>query len=150
MNESELPEVTRMILGDPLPGPSSCRIRETVMTYLSRMTAGDVDGVVALMSEDVRFIDPAGSAPRIGREVVRTFLRAGLEAVGGIIEMHAEGAVRVASCYGAVAVRVRTPCATPAIELDSLDVIRFGDDGLITELVAYWGLSNIRPLIVQA
>lgn len=48
--------------------------KATVLEYCRLMNAGDLDAVLALFAEDVRFEDPVGSPPIVGRDALRQHL----------------------------------------------------------------------------
>ncbi|MEK8170142.1 nuclear transport factor 2 family protein [Streptomyces sp. M19] len=48
--------------------------RDLSLEYVRRINAGDVEGVIALFTEDVRFHDPVGGDPIIGHDALRKWL----------------------------------------------------------------------------
>ncbi len=150
MEHNALPEVTQAMLAGIQPGPSPEHIRAAIERYALCMTNGDTEGLVALFVPDAVIEDPIGSPPRVGAQTLRAFFRASFEAMGGGIEMVLEGAVRVAGAYGAAALRVRTLNFTDPMEIETLDVMRFDEQGRIASMTAYWGPSNVRPLSDEA
>ncbi len=103
---------------------------------------GEVDAIVALYAPDAVLQDPIVAPKRVGGEI-RDFFQGAVDAMGGI-DMQLDGEVRVSGNHGAAAYTVHI-----ALEdgrhayIDTLDVMTFNDDGLITSQVAYWGTSNV-------
>jgi steroid delta-isomerase len=58
--------------------------------------------------------------------------------------MRLEGAVRVAGQYGAAALTAIGGNGT--LQVDTLDVMEFDDDGLVVRMDAYWGPTNVSRI----
>jgi steroid delta-isomerase len=129
---------TRMISSTPQ------HIRAIFTAYTDCHSAGDVDGIVALFALDAVIRDPANGPEQRGRAALHSFFTAGIAASGGPVDMKLEGAVRIAGNQGAAALVVRTISGSPVYRVETLDVMTFGPDGLITEMVAYWGPESFR------
>ena len=117
----------------------AAHIRDVFARYAAAHTAGDVDAIVALFAPDAVVRDPVNAPEHRGQDALRRFFADGITASGGPVEMTLEGAVRVAGNEGAAALIVRTVSAQPVYRVETLDVMTFGPDGLITSMVAYWG-----------
>jgi len=130
----------------PAKAPSPDRIRTAFETYARLMSAGDVEGIVALFAADATLEDPIGTPPHRGHDGIRAFFRNSFAGTGGSVEMALEGAVRVAGFHGAAAMRAHIPAAKQPIAIDTLDVMRFDTEGRIVSMTAYWGPTNLRPL----
>lgn len=144
-NESAAPEMANSMLQQASKGISPQHIRDVFARYGAAHSAGDIDAIMALFAPDAVIRDPANGPEQRGHEALRAFFLAGAEASGGRIEMALEGAVRIAGNQGAAAYIVRTVSAQPVYRVETLDVMTFGDDGLITKMVAYWGPENFHP-----
>lgn len=141
-----LPEATVAMLAEQSAnGPSADHIRHVFERYGELLTAGDTDGVVALFAPDARVLDPVTSPAHVGHEAIREFYQTGFDAMGGGIEMKLDGAVRIAGSHGAAAYIARTVNYETVFRTETLDVMTFDDDGLITSMTAYWGGSNFKP-----
>lgn len=123
-------------------------IRSVFQTYARLMTAGDLDGIVALYAPDAVVEDPVGTVPQRGHEAIRKWYASSFAGVGGGIQMELEGAVRVAGSHGAAALRASTPHSKQPIAIETVDVMHFNADGMITLMSAYWGPTNLKPLNV--
>lgn len=139
---TDLPDMAAGMLSEAAQGVSPAHIRDVFVRYGAAHTAGDVDRILALFSEDAVLRDPANAPEHRGKPAMRTFFEAGIEASGGPIEMTLEGDVRIAGNEGAAAYIVRTVSSSPVFRVATLDVMTFDADGLITQMVAYWGPDN--------
>lgn len=122
-------------------------MRRTVMHYLHAVGAGDIDAVLALMSEDVAVEDPVGGPPAtqvVGHEQVRRFFGRGFERARP--RPHAIGPVcTTAGREAAVSFRLALTLDDRDLEIDVVDVIRFDAAGRIASLRAFWNAAEMRP-----
>ncbi len=121
-------------------------MRSTLERYLELVAAGDVDGVVDLMSDDVSVEDPVGgpAATQVaGKENVRKFFAAGF--AGARPRPTPTGPVRTtAGCEAAMPFRLVLTLKGENFELDVIDVVRFDAAGRIASLRAFWNPAEIR------
>jgi len=113
-------------------------VRHVFQRYCELVTAGDFDGVALLYAEDATVEDPIGSEPHRGRAAIREFYRAS----AGAVRLELEGGVRTAGREGAAAM-IAHPKVDASVRVETLDVMTFGDDGLITSMRAYWSPDTI-------
>jgi steroid delta-isomerase len=118
--------------------PTAEHIRNVFARYCELVTAGDFDAIAQLYAEDATVEDPVGSTPHRGRAAIREFYRAS----AGMARLELEGRVRTADHAGAAAMIAR-PVADVSLRVETLDVMRFGADGLITAMHAYWSADTI-------
>jgi steroid delta-isomerase len=126
-------------------------MRRAVLRYLELVAAGDVDGVVALMADDVSVEDPVGGPPAthvVGREKVRAFFRAGFSRAnprpGPIGPVCTTAGGEAAVSFQLVLTR-----RGGDVELDVIDVVRFDDRGRIRSLRAFWNAAEMRDVGVH-
>jgi steroid delta-isomerase len=134
--------------------------KNLILEYAKRMTAGDVDAVLALFAENVTFEDPVGSGASTGRARLRAHLETAIankvrEIPGAPVATqdgrHALCPVTVRMNYlpaGEALARhgVVEPPENPDERLLGLNVvmvIRADANGLIEDIRAHWGLSDI-------
>lgn len=125
--------------------PGDAHMRSLFERYRDLMGKGDVDGIAALFAPDARWEEPVGTAPTIGREAIRARYKAALEGSGGSIAMRPDGAVRVAG-HRALANSIArvAPGGTP-FDVETGNVVTCDEDGLITEMLVYVGMSSFKP-----
>jgi steroid delta-isomerase len=92
-----------------------------MQAYVEKITAGDLDGVVAVCE----------------------FSTMACESVG---RMELEGNPRVRGSWGACAMLAYPKGAEDALVIETLDVMSFDEAGKITSMKAFWGDSNMREL----
>ncbi len=114
-------------------------VRDVFQRYCELVSAGDFEAIARLYAEDATVEDPVGSAPHRGRAAIREFYRAS----AGAVRLELEGRVRSAGNEGAAAMIAR-PTADPSMRVETLDVMTFGDDGLVTSMRAYWSADTIH------
>ena len=117
---------------------TSEHIRAVFQRYCELVTAGDFEAVTLLYASDATVEDPIGAAPHRGRDAIREFYRAS----AGVVRLELEGRVRAAGREGAAAMIAR-PNADPSMRIETLDVMTFDDDGLVTSMRAYWSADTI-------
>jgi steroid Delta-isomerase len=119
------------------------QIRRACERYADLLTARDADGIAALYAEDATVEDPAGSAPLVGREVIRDFYRGAIERVQPTVVVTGPVRVLADGRAGAAPLQSRGTRDGRAVTLDIIDVFTFDDGGLITSMRAYWGPENV-------
>lgn len=120
-------------------------MKQAVAEYLARHSAGDVDGVVALFSDEAQVWDPVDSDPHVGGAAVRAFFE-GTHGMVDRLTLTLSGPVRVAGRFAAFPMTVLSEMGDFRMELDVIDVMTFDDDGLIVEMKAYWSMADGRQL----
>ncbi len=133
------------------------------LEHCRRVNAGELEELLKLYAPAVRFEDPVGSGERIGHGALRSHVRNAMacrvhelpsEPVGSPTGRYA--AVEVSSTMnylpnGPLIARtgVFDPPGDPEtarIRIDCIMVIRVGEDGLIDDMRAYWGPSDVLVL----
>lgn len=128
----------------PTDGPGPDHIRHVFYTYGQRMGAADLKGVLDLFHRNAVIEDPIGTGEKHGHGEIGAFFQAGFDAMQGGILMTLDGNVRVVGRYGAAAYIAKPVNYPVPVEIDTLDVMEFDDDGLIVRMTAYWGETNRR------
>ena len=141
-----LPNATQAILVDQdMSGPAPEHISAVFQRYAERFTAGDAAGITALYGPDAVVRDPVTGPPVRGSEAIRAWYQHAFDTAGRMV-MELEGEVRVAGRHGAAAFVVRVEDQAQPFRSNTLDVMVFDDNGLITSMDAYWGPTNIHRL----
>ena len=141
--------------------PDEATLKALALEHCWRVNAADIDGLLKLYALNVRFEDPVGSGERIGHGALRS--HAGGAIAAGVHEAPGEpvaapdgrhAAVPVTATMnflpnGPIMVRhgVLTPPADPRtarMEFRYVMVIGVGPDGLIDDMRAYWGPTDVR------
>jgi steroid delta-isomerase len=121
----------------------SAHMKDAIAAYLARHSAGDIDGIVALFADDAKAWDPVDSDPHVGAEAVRAFF-AGTHEMVESITLQATGPIRCAGNFAAFPMTAVSVIGDLTVEVDIIDVMTFDDDGKISEMKAYWSMSDSR------
>ncbi|WTW92292.1 nuclear transport factor 2 family protein [Streptomycetaceae bacterium NBC_01309] len=119
--------------------------KAVALEYCRRMNSGDLDGVMELFASDVRFQDPVGTPPLVGRAAVRAHLARAVAA--GIVE---EPGTPTASLDGeTVALPVSGTLDAPAetadggrVRFNLVSLMRVDDAGLVVEVRVIAGRTD--------
>lgn len=112
--------------------------------YALAATEGRVDDVAALFAEDAELRDPYDGETQHGREAIRTFFAAGVDmidrlAVNGPVRVTGDAASAAAPMIAEVDIQ------GTKLEMDTIDVFFFDEDGLFSAMHAFYGPTNARP-----
>jgi steroid Delta-isomerase len=125
--------------------PTTEEMKAVVQSYAAAHTAGDVDAIAALFASDAVVADPVDKPPFEGRDAIREFF-AGTHQFADSLELTITGPVRAVDRFAAVPMRAVSSMGGSRFAVDIIDVFTFGDDGLISEMRAYWTASDIAQL----
>jgi steroid delta-isomerase len=109
-----------------------------VETYVEAFDKADPDMVVGLFAPDATVEDPVGTPPHVGHEAIRAFYAASMQTGA---KLHLDGPVRVAGDTAAFAFHVGF--AKPGMQVDVIDLFRFGTDGKVVSMKAFFGPTNM-------
>ena len=128
--------------------PTPEEMRATMSRYLELVEAGDVDGVLALFSNDISVEDPVGGPPgthMVGQDDVGAFFRKGFERSRP--RPRATGPIRTTGgLEAAMPFVLQLELRTGPVEIDVIDVMTFDDAGKVTSLRAFWNANEMRPV----
>jgi RNA polymerase sigma-70 factor (ECF subfamily) len=129
-------ESVRATAGRPQPGIGEPRVRQLLERYIQAWQLADIDGLVRLISEDVRFSMPPLTAWFDGREAVSAFIE---NAVFAPARPHGIR-LQAGRCNGQPAFATYEPDGQGRLVASGLQVLQLADfDGqpLIAALVSY-------------
>lgn len=109
-----------------------------VKTYVEAFDKADPEMVVGLFAPDATVEDPVGTPPHVGHEAIRAFYAASMQTGA---KLHLDGPVRVAGDTAAFAFHVGF--AKPGMRVDVIDLFRFGADGKVVSMKAFFGPTNM-------
>ena len=124
--------------------PDETTVRETIEQYWKRFSAGDVDGLVALYTDDATVEDPVGTPVRHGIDEIREFY-ASAQALADSIELRSLGITEVLGDQAAFAMEIRPVIGGDTYVLHAIDVMTFAEDGRITSMRAFCQQEKLRP-----
>lgn len=120
-------------------------MKSVVEAYAAAHSAKDADAVAALFAESAVVADPVDQPEMVGREAVRQFF-AGTHQGTDEFELSVTGAIRAVDRFAAVPLKAITKMGDTRLEIEIIDVFTFDDDGLISDMRAYWTPSDIRQI----
>ncbi|GAA0738893.1 nuclear transport factor 2 family protein [Dactylosporangium roseum] len=114
--------------------------KATSVQYAQRLNEGDVEGVLALFTDDVVFEDPVGGTPTIGKEALRRHLVMSVEH-----QVHETPQVSVTSmCDRFVVTSSKVVLRSPTVmKLHIIGVVEFNEEGLGFHVRAFWGMTDL-------
>ncbi|CAH0991186.1 Steroid Delta-isomerase [Sinobacterium norvegicum] len=113
-------------------------IADTLQAYVEAVSGDDVEKILELFTADAVVEDPIGTGAHQGTEALRAFYQIAIDSVE---LMELEGNARIRDKWGAAAMLAHPKGVDLVIE--TLDVMEFNDDGLISQMTAYWGDRNM-------
>jgi RNA polymerase sigma-70 factor, ECF subfamily len=122
--------------GRPQPDIADPRVQRLLQRYVRAWQLADIDALVGLVAEDVRFIMPPFTAWFDGREAVAAFVADAIFAPARPYGVP----VRAGSCNGQPAFATYQPDGEGHLVVSGLQVLQLGEVGgqpLITTLVSY-------------
>jgi steroid Delta-isomerase len=121
--------------------PRPDHIRQVYQRYVELVSAGKADDVALLYAEDASVEDPIGTPLHRGRDAIRSFYAA----AAGAVRLELTGPVRVAGSEAAAPMLATISGADGSKTcIDIIDVMKFGEDGKITQMRAFWSPDAIR------
>ncbi|MEU5980534.1 nuclear transport factor 2 family protein [Streptomyces sp. NPDC047315] len=119
--------------------PDEATRKDLATEYALRMNAGDVDAVLELFSDDVRFEDPVGTPALVGKGDLRRRIAWSMKC-----DVHEEPGRPVTSMDGRwVVVPTTVTVYIPTkLTFHIIGVMEVGDDGLSNHVQAFWGVTD--------
>ena len=138
----DIPEMGKAQMASQAGGPSAEHIRGVFEDYCRLFSTGQTDAIAALYAEDAVVRDPVTSPPVVGRDAISAWYQSAFDAMESDMLMELDGGVRIAGHLAAAAMIVRYTNNGVPFRVETLDVMQFNAEGLITAMDAYFGPSN--------
>src|SRR6266545_1550440 len=116
--------------------PSPDDIRSAIDRYIKTFNAGDRDDWVANFAPDAAQEDPVGSPTSVGHAAIGGFYD-NLVASFGVPTITLDKAPIICGNEAALSLRAEAGPEDGRLELDIVDHVIFGEDGMITSLRAF-------------
>ena len=128
-------------MASPTPAPSPAEVRAWLGRYVDAVNARDPDALAALFAADAVQADPASNPPNVGRDAIRAFFAASIDAS----RTWTFTAERVHTCaeHAAVDFRIEIDLEGMATTIAGIEVVTFEPDGLIRSVAAYWDDADV-------
>jgi steroid delta-isomerase len=117
-------------------------IADTLTRYAACVSAGDVEGILALYAPDARIEIPVGGPVHRGIAAIRAFYTNSELAQ----KLEISGRACVAGREAAVPMRAHIAREGRLYTLDVIDVAAVDAQGRLTQLRAFYDLASARPL----
>jgi steroid delta-isomerase len=111
-----------------------------VRTYVISYNASDLDGILSIFGADATVEDPVGTPLKKGHAELRAFFAVGVKAGA---KLHLDGPIRCAGDSAAFPFHVTLQWDGKGQRIDVIDVFRFGEDGKVAEMRAFFGPANM-------
>ncbi|CAM5711307.1 nuclear transport factor 2 family protein [Streptomyces fumanus] len=127
--------------------PDESTRKALALEYCRRMNAGDIDHVLELFAPDVVFEDPVGSGEQTGLDALRAHITRALvddratERPGTPVAAHDDETVVMPAV-----IELRPRSYPKRVQISIIGVVRIGPDGLVHDLRALWGDSDVTVL----
>lgn len=125
--------------------PTVAEMKAVMTRYTTLVSAGDVDGVVALYAENATIEDPVGVPAQSGREAIVKFYQNAcatsvkIKVLSGPYGSFGNSAAMVAE------VLVDVPGQGPT-RIELIEIMEFDAQGKISAMRAYWGQDDMKPV----
>ncbi|MGP4115066.1 nuclear transport factor 2 family protein [Streptomyces sp. 4N509B] len=129
--------------------PDDATRKALALEYCRLLNEGDLEGVLALFDPAVRFEDPAGTPPRVGKAAVREYLAkvigAHTKEVPGTPRTSMEGQMVVLPVTGEMDAPPEVNAPPGArMRFRMVSLIRVGPSGLVTEVRVLVGRTDCQ------
>ena len=116
-------------------------LRALVDRYCTAVTSRDAAAIAALFAEDAVQRDPVSAPANEGREAIRTFFQAAVDA--STATTFQALAVHTAGDHVAIDFQVVVTLEAGTMTIAGIEVFTVGPDGLISAVTAYWDDADV-------
>lgn len=116
-------------------------LRALVDRYCAAVTARDAAAIAALFAEDAVQRDPVSAPANVGRDAIRTFFQAAVDASAATTFQAL--AVHTAGDHVAIDFRIAVSLEAGTMTIAGIEVFTVDADGLISEVTAYWDDADV-------
>ncbi len=113
--------------------PTREQIQATIETYVDAVGRHDLEATVAVFAPDAVQEDPIGTPPNVGRDAIREFF---VKSYAAAFTTTLTGPLLITGDHAAVHFTIDVETGGDPFIVRVIDVMRFDDDGLITEVRA--------------
>lgn len=124
--------------------PTSEQVHAAVNGYGSAYAARNKEAFLLLFATDAVQVDPYPAPANVGREAIGAFFDNAMN-MGPDLTLNVERTI-VCGDTAAVDFTVRLTSGEMLVSFSGVDVFTINDDGLITNIVAYWDPSTVGPV----
>lgn len=122
--------------------PTSEEMKAVMRSYVERLNAGDLEGVLALYAADATVEDPVGADVRRGAADIRAFYEMAIASGAKLTIVGPQSGS--SSDYAAMPLIVDlVQPGMPKMRIDVIETMRFDAAGKVVEMRAYWGNEDM-------
>lgn len=110
-------------------------------SYLRCVSAGDLEGILALYADDACVEDPVGSEPVKGKKAIAEFYRG---ALAMNIKAERTGAVRYAAGELVFPFVCHSNAGETSLDIEVIDHFTLNPDNLVVTMRAFWSEANMH------
>lgn len=122
--------------------PSNEEMKAVMRSYVERLNAGDLEGVLALYADDATVEDPVGADVRRGAAEIRAFYEIAIASGAKLTIVGPQSGS--SSDYAAMPLIVDLAQPDlPKMRLNVIETMRFNAAGKVAEMRAYWGNEDM-------
>jgi steroid delta-isomerase len=116
-------------------------LRARLSEYVTAINRRDPEAVAALFAVDAVQADPVSNPPNVGRAAIARFFGDGIAASDGWT--FTAKAVHTCAPFIAVDFAIAVQTGEVTMTIDGIEVFTAGDDGLFTDVRAYWDDTDV-------
>jgi steroid delta-isomerase len=120
--------------------PDEAARKQMVVDYAERINAGDIEGVLALFTDDIVFADPVGRPPMVGKDDLRRHLE--LAVACGTHEVPGRPVTSMDDRF-VVAPSTITVRRPRPMTFRVIGVVEVDENGLGLRVDAFWGVTDV-------
>jgi steroid delta-isomerase len=122
--------------------PTPDEVLAVVESYVSLGNSNDKDATIALFRKDAVWFDPVGAPPHVGHEGIGAFWDQS-RSMAEKIELVPSNII-VCANEAAMIMEIHVTIGGSTMVMDCVETFEVDDDGLITNMKAYWDMSKAR------
>jgi steroid Delta-isomerase len=123
--------------------PTAAQLRETIANYATVISARDADAYAAQFTPDAVQVDPYPTPPNVGRDAIRAFIQRSYDACEAMT-FEVETIHPVAD-KAAIEFHITvTMAGGGTMHIRGTEIFTVTDDGLISQVEAYWGDEDLE------
>lgn len=117
-------------------------IKKALQKYLDGFNEGNAELIISLFADDAKIEDPVGGGRIVeGKEAITAFYEQGVKFVEKLV---LDTPIRGShGSSAAMAFTIHIEVEGEKVIIQAIDVMTFNDSGLIVDMKAYHGLSNV-------
>jgi len=118
------------------------KMKQTLQSYIDAFNRADPEAISNLYAEDATVEDPVGKPPMSGKDAITKFYKMAVQTGAKLALAAPIRASQGREAAMAFDVQLNMPQGPATIRV--IDVMAFNDDGKVTSMRAFWGISDME------